>query len=188
MEDSLDKLTGRTEANFTIKEEHDTTHHQHRDHIQASDDTVSRSQVDIEKALNIIEDIPLFERTQTDIKQTLTRLDQKITKIGVFGTFSAGKSSLINALLGDNYLVSSPNPTTAATTELTYGESSSITLKSSKQLLDEINQLLEFFNQSFSSLDEFINSDITQLKSKLEKINLPLFQQLKSITTCISIC
>ena len=62
---------------------------------------MSRSQVDIEKALNIIEDIPLFERTQTDIKQTLTRLDQQITKIGVFGTFSAGKSSLINALLGD---------------------------------------------------------------------------------------
>lgn len=172
LEDSLDKLTGRTEANFTIKEENDTTQHQHRDQIQASDDTVSRSQVDIEKALNIIEDIPLFERTQTDIKQTLTRLDQQITKIGVFGTFSAGKSSLINALLGDNYLVSSPNPTTAATTELTYGESSSITLKSSKQLLDEINQLLEFFNQSFSSLDEFMNSDISQLKSKLEKNQL----------------
>ncbi|RRJ17489.1 hypothetical protein EIM20_35280, partial [Pseudomonas aeruginosa] len=70
LEDSLDKLTGRTEANFTIKEENDTTQHQHRAHIQANDDSVSRSQVDIEKALNIIEDIPLFERTQTDIKQT----------------------------------------------------------------------------------------------------------------------
>ena len=46
------------------------------------------------------------------------RLNNQITKIGVFGTFSAGKSSLINALLGGQYLVSSPNPTTAATTEL----------------------------------------------------------------------
>jgi len=140
--------------------------------LQSESDDVSSSQIDIEKALNVIEDIPLFERTQMDIKQTLTRLDQKITKIGVFGTFSAGKSSLINALLGGQYLVSSPNPTTAATTELTYGENSSITLKSSKQLLQEINQMLEYFNQSFDSLDEFINSDITQLKSKLEKNQL----------------
>ncbi|MBM6507338.1 MULTISPECIES: dynamin family protein [Staphylococcus] len=172
LEDSLDKLTGRTEANFTIKQQNDTTHHQNRDSIQSESDDVSSSQIDIEKALNVIEDIPLFERTQMDIKQTLTRLDQKITKIGVFGTFSAGKSSLINALLGGQYLVSSPNPTTAATTELTYGENSSITLKSSKQLLQEINQMLEYFNQSFDSLDEFINSDITQLKSKLEKNQL----------------
>lgn len=55
--------------------------------------------------------------------------EPKHSKIAVFGTFSAGKSSLINALLGDTYLVSSPNPTTAATTELSYGEQSYITLK-----------------------------------------------------------
>ena len=50
---------------------------------------------------------------QNDIKDTLERLENKLVKIGVFGTFSAGKSSLINALLGGQYLVSSPNPTTA---------------------------------------------------------------------------
>ena len=64
-----------------------------------------------------------------DIQDTLKRMNQNIVKIAVFGTFSAGKSSLINALLGDTYLVSSPNPTTAATTELSYGEQSYITLK-----------------------------------------------------------
>ena len=89
----------------------------------------------------------------------------------MFGTFSAGKSSLINALLGGQYLVSSPNPTTAATTELSYGEDSKITLKTQEQLLEELNQLIEYHNISFNSLEEFINSDITSLKQQLEKIN-----------------
>ncbi|RIV28109.1 hypothetical protein D2Q93_03445 [Alicyclobacillaceae bacterium I2511] len=38
--------------------------------------------------------------------------------VAVFGAFSAGKSSLINALLGDDLLVVSPNPTTAAVTRV----------------------------------------------------------------------
>ena len=93
----------------------------------------------------------------------MQRIDNKIVKIGVFGTFSAGKSSLINALLGDHYLVSSPNPTTAATTEISYGHDSQITLKTNTQLLNELNQLLEYQNVSFNSLEKFMNSNICLL-------------------------
>lgn len=99
----------------------------------------------------------------------MQRIDNKIVKIGVFGTFSAGKSSLINALLGDHYLVSSPNPTTAATTEISYGHDSQITLKTNTQLLNELNQLLEYQNVSFNSLEKFMNSNIESLKQQLEK-------------------
>ena len=91
-------------------------------------------------------------------------MDQQIVKIGVFGTFSAGKSSLINALLGDTYLVSSPNPTTAATTELSYGDSSAITLKKEEQLLAELNQLVESQQFHFDSLNDFKATDTTALK------------------------
>lgn len=100
------------------------------------------------------------------------RLNHQITKIGVFGTFSAGKSSLINALLGGQYLVSSPNPTTAATTELSYGDESQITLKSADQLLEEINNVLEYYDTSFDSLEAFIHSDLKKLKAQLEKNQL----------------
>lgn len=92
--------------------------------------------------------MPLFKRTKQDIHETLTRIDNKLIKIGVFGTFSAGKSSLINALLGEHILVSSPNPTTAAT-EISYGDESYITLKSQSQLLDEINAVVEYQDISF---------------------------------------
>ncbi|MCQ9903983.1 dynamin family protein, partial [Staphylococcus aureus] len=68
--------------------------------------------------------------------------------------------------------VSSPNPTTAATTELSYGEDSQITLKTEEQLLNELNQLIEYHNVSFESLEAFVQSDVPQLKNKLEKKQL----------------
>ena len=79
---------------------------------------------------------------------------------------------MINALLGDHYLVSSPNPTTAATTEISYGHDSQITLKTNTQLLNELNQLLEYQNVSFNSLEKFMNSNIESLKQQLEKNQL----------------
>ncbi|HCX0124319.1 TPA: dynamin family protein, partial [Staphylococcus aureus] len=97
----------------------------------------------------------------------------------VFGTFSAGKSSLINALLGEHILVSSPNPTTAATTEISYGDESYITLKSQSQLLDEINAVVEYQDMSYSTIEDFINSDLEKLKSHLNKNQLAFIQAVE---------
>lgn len=168
LDDSLDRLIGRTEANFELKKENSTAYH-HTQEQKNETMQESTQQVDIQKALDIMDEVPLFDRTKKDIKDTMHRLNNQITKIGVFGTFSAGKSSLINALLGGQYLVSSPNPTTAATTELSYGNESQITLKSSKQLLEEVNHILEYFNISYDSLEAFLDSDLKKLKAQLEK-------------------
>lgn len=178
LDDSLDKLIGRTEANFELKEENSTAYHHKHEQVN-QDEAETANQVDIQNALQVVEDVPLFERTKKDIKDTMHRLNNQITKIGVFGTFSAGKSSLINALLGGQYLVSSPNPTTAATTELSYGEESQITLKSSEQLLDEVNNVLEYYNASYDSLESFINSDLKKLKTQLEKNQLAFIDAIE---------
>ena len=171
MEDSLDKLIGRTEANYVLEDtEQATTNDEDASNHHSNVNNIN--EVNIQAALDIINPVPLFERTKKDIKDTIERLDNKLVKIGVFGTFSAGKSSLINALLGGQYLVSSPNPTTAAATELSYGENSQITLKTEEQLLSELNQLIEYHDVSFDTLDSFINSDIQRLKRKLEKNQL----------------
>ena len=178
LDDSLDKLIGRTEANFELKEENSTAYHHKHEQVN-HDKAETANQVDIQNALQVVEDVPLFDRTKKDIKDTMHRLNNQITKIGVFGTFSAGKSSLINALLGGQYLVSSPNPTTAATTELSYGEESQITLKSSEQLLDEVNNVLEYYNASYDSLESFINSDLKKLKTQLEKNQLAFIDAIE---------
>ncbi|MEK4071240.1 dynamin family protein [Staphylococcus sp. FSL C8-0035] len=178
LDDSLDKLIGRTEANFELKEENSTAYHHKHEQVN-HDEAETANQVDIQNALQVVEDVPLFDRTKKDIKDTMHRLNNQITKIGVFGTFSAGKSSLINALLGGQYLVSSPNPTTAATTELSYGEESRITLKSSEQLLDEVNNVLEYYNASYDSLESFINSDLKKIKTQLEKNQLAFIDAIE---------
>lgn len=178
LDDSLDKLIGRTEANFELKEENSTAYHHKHEQVN-QDEAETANQVDIQNALQVVEDVPLFERTKKDIKDTMHRLNNQITKIGVFGTFSAGKSSLINALLGGQYLVSSPNPTTSATTELSYGEESQITLKSSEQLLDEVNNVLEYYNASYDSLESFINNDLKKLKTQLEKNQLAFIDAIE---------
>ncbi|MFW2674462.1 dynamin family protein, partial [Staphylococcus aureus] len=85
----------------------------------------------------------------------------------------------INALLGEHILVSSPNPTTAATTEISYGDESYITLKSQSQLLDEINAVVEYQDISFSTIEEFINWDLEKLKSHLNKNQLAFIQAVE---------
>ena len=169
--DSLDKLIDRTETHYKLNQSIISSTNDLDEDITSTKDTTTHH-FDIQKALAIIEPVPLFNKTKQDIKATLQRIDNKIVKIGVFGTFSAGKSSLINALLGDHYLVSSPNPTTAATTEISYGHDSQITLKTNTQLLNELNQLLEYQNVSFNSLEKFMNSNIESLKQQLEKNQL----------------
>ncbi|HCV8128460.1 TPA: dynamin family protein [Staphylococcus aureus] len=169
LDESLDKLVDRQETTYQVATDNAQDN---RDHQQLNQNTATNMSIDIQKALDIISDVPLFKRTKQDIHETLTRIDNKLIKIGVFGTFSAGKSSLINALLGEHILVSSPNPTTAATTEISYGDESYITLKSQSQLLDEINAVVEYQNISFSTIEDFINSDLEKLKSHLNKNQL----------------
>lgn len=180
LDDSLDKLIDRTEIKYTKEELEQperkekaskTTHNDKEENIDLSV---------IKKGIEIIEPVPLFQQTKDDLNAAIERMDQQIVKIGVFGTFSAGKSSLINALLGDNYLVSSPNPTTAATTELSYGDSSAITLKKEEQLLAELNQLVETQQFHFDNLNDFKDTDTTALKNSLKKEQLAFVNAVKS--------
>ncbi|MCU5745508.1 dynamin family protein [Staphylococcus sp. SQ8-PEA] len=179
LHDSLDKLIDRTEIQYqpssTTEVSNDEQHHNDSSGVDSTQDRTN----EIVNGLNTIKDIPLFEQTKKDIAATLSRLEDKVIKIGVFGTFSAGKSSLINALLGDSYLVSSPNPTTAATTELTYGEDSAITLKSEEQLLEELNDVFELHDESFSSIESFVSSNTKKLKTKLEKNQLAFINAIE---------
>lgn len=176
LDESLDKLIGRQETTYQVATDNAQDN---RDNQQLNQNTATTNMsIDIQKALDIISDVPLFKRTKQDIHETLTRIDNKLIKIGVFGTFSAGKSSLINALLGEHILVSSPNPT-AATTEISYGDESYITLKSQSQLLDEINAVVEYQDMSYSTIEDFINSDLEKLKSHLNKNQLAFIQAVE---------
>ncbi|WP_274311742.1 dynamin family protein [Staphylococcus hyicus] len=178
LDDSLDKLIDRTLITYEPKPftNVDSVEKVHQGY---NTNQVESNRDKIETALHLLQDIPLFQSTKNNINQTLKRIDRQLIKIGVFGTFSAGKSSLINALLGDSYLVSSPNPTTAATTEITYGSQNSITFKSPSTLLAEINDVSEVAGYSFQSIEDFLKSDTSKLKLKIDKNRLAFIHAIE---------
>lgn len=59
---------------------------------------------------------------EASLRELMGRIQQENFKVIVIGKFSTGKSSLINALLGDEVLPDSLNPCTAYINEVTYGE------------------------------------------------------------------
>lgn len=61
-------------------------------------------------------------RRHASLNYLINRINQENFKVLVIGKFSTGKSSLINALLGDDVLPDSLNPCTAYINEVTYGE------------------------------------------------------------------
>lgn len=179
MDDSLDRLIDRQQIDYhpTAQGEAHEVEQQPTQTKQHS--TAITSTAEIEAVLTALKNIPLFQNTIDNIHNMMQRMHHQTIKIGVFGTFSAGKSSLINALLGDRYLTSSPNPTTAATTELTYGDQSSITFKSPEQLLQEINHVTQVAQQQFDSIDAFLNFDTAKIKEKVDKDKIAFLEAVE---------
>ncbi|MCQ6560315.1 dynamin family protein [Paenibacillus mendelii] len=88
------------------------------------------------------------------------RLQRSRFTIALFGAFSAGKSSLANALLGDAVLPVSPNPTTAAvnrivppTDERPHG-SASVWMKSKEAMIGDLSYSLALLGEDVTGLGE----------------------------------
>lgn len=179
MEDSLDRLIDRTEIQYQVKtnDEQVMTTAQKETAMAKDVSVIDNEQID--QALTIVKNIPLFKSSVKNIEATRARMQDQKVKIGVFGTFSAGKSSLINALLGDSYLTSSPNPTTAATTEIAYGDTHHITFKTPETLLQEINDVFELEGQQFDRIETFLEANTDKLKGRIEKSRLAFIHAIE---------
>ena len=75
----------------------------------------------IRQAIKIAESLPWLESIKRSFQQALEEDDHAPLKVAVLGGFSTGKSSLINAWIGDNLLSVGDIPVTANVTVLKYG-------------------------------------------------------------------
>ncbi|WP_051291446.1 dynamin family protein [Fictibacillus gelatini] len=105
----------------------------------------------LKQVSDIIRSVSGLENSAADMERFAERIESREFTVSLFGAFSAGKSSFANALLGDDLLPVSPNPTTAtinqikpATNEIPHG-TVFVVLKSEDSLLSEINQSLSHF-------------------------------------------
>lgn len=121
--------------------------------------------------INRIESASIIKRTLLEKKKSLETNEYTIA---LFGAFSAGKSSFINALIGKNLMPVSAHPTTATITRvlpppsLEYNQKVEITVKTAKDLADE---MMDAFDLPSFSVENF-EKEIKKLKKKVNSPNL----------------
>ena len=117
----------------------------------------------IDQTLNVIEDLPAFEKILAELRDKQKRLENRELTIALFGAFSAGKSSFSNALFGEQILPVSPNPTTAVINRISpINETHShgtvvITLKNETALINDILNMTREFSPKNLNFHEYIN-------------------------------
>ncbi|MCL6515682.1 dynamin family protein [Alicyclobacillus sp.] len=93
-----------------------------------------------------------------EVEELRDRIRAATKMVAVFGAFSAGKSSLINALLGEPVLVVSPNPTTAAVTQvagrLPDGAQARVHFKTAAQVWEDVEQAMRFLSRPAADLED----------------------------------
>jgi predicted GTPase len=69
-----------------------------------------------------------FDRDLVDLTKAMTSLKQGVFRLMVLGDMKRGKSTFLNALIGENLLPSDVNPCTALLTVLRYGPEKKVTV------------------------------------------------------------
>ncbi|WP_416349621.1 dynamin family protein [Mammaliicoccus lentus] len=179
LDESIDKLIDRT----YIKIEDLNINNNEAKVKKTSENIIEHKESNmalLKEKVQTLSDLPIYQSEVTNIKNQIERMDENITKIAVFGTFSAGKSSLINAILKRPILLSSPNPTTASITEISYGNTQEVLFKTYDQLLEEINHITEFANQSYESIESFIKDKNIKSHPSLSSNHLAFFEAIET--------
>ena len=136
-----------------------------------------------DKYNNYLKDtIALLTTLDIDIntQQTIIkRIDTTELIVPVVGGFSAGKSTLINHFLGDEFLSTNLTPETALATELRYDAKNYIQAIKSDESFDifELNQSNEIKENAskYKYLKLYLNNDKLKLIEPLVLVDMPGF-------------
>ncbi|WP_404442336.1 dynamin family protein [Sutcliffiella horikoshii] len=118
-----------------------------------------------------------FQTMVEDLSKRAKKIENQTFTVALFGAFSAGKSSLANALFGEKVLPVSPNPTTASINKISPVSKENphgtvcVQMKTAEQLLQDVKQALFLFNTDITGLEE-AGSTIKRLISKNEHLEL----------------
>ncbi|TVT29566.1 hypothetical protein FO441_04590 [Salinicoccus cyprini] len=174
LDDEMDKLD-LTEAISRDFEEEASDTHDYKDsmadgRIEEMDTAYYRQLVDI------LKDHPRYSDYRSIITDKLERIDQGAVNISVFGGFSAGKTTFINALMGGAHLTTSPNPTTATITEITGSGGSHARYKTEADLVQSLQVIT---NHEGSTVADFLPW-IRRSRSKVKEAHIPFIDGILS--------
>lgn len=114
-----------------------------------------------------------IRKLSDDIHQVYNAANSKEFTIGVIGDFSVGKSTFVNALLGDRVVPVSANPCTAIITKIKYGKKPKAIVEYSD------NRKVEMTYEDFITFSSFNISDFKERNSSQE---IERFKDIKYAT------
>ncbi|KEK24762.1 dynamin family protein [Bacillus gaemokensis] len=124
----------------------------------------------VRQAEIILEPLPTLKHLHQEVVGKRKRVEAKQFTVALFGAFSAGKSSFANALLGENVLPVSPNPTTATinqilpvTEEKPHG-TVVVQFKSKQALLEDMKAVYKLFHCEIATFEEALSQIDTILQ------------------------
>ncbi len=129
-------------------------------HTQTFFESKEKAAQKLEAAVTYINKKGLSE-IEHSLKEKASRLHQKTYRITLFGAFSAGKSSIANALLGEHFLPVSANPTTASVHYIQAPDNNhshrsvEIFYKSEQDIVDDMNDILRPANLTLASVEDW---------------------------------
>lgn len=118
------------------------------------------------------------------LKDKLLQLENRTFQIAIFGAFSAGKSSFLNAMIGEKIFPASPTPTTAVINKLTGVTAEKkhgcveVAFKTEQKILQEINELLKPFSiraDHFADLQKALITSLEQTGNVMTERRLKTF-------------
>ncbi|SIS37295.1 dynamin family protein [Salimicrobium flavidum] len=164
-------LQSRKKEDFSSALELDTD--QRLEQMEESEEEASEYQgarADIqhraEKALSVLSDYEFLKPYHRSISEKMERIENQTFTVALFGAFSAGKSSFINALLGKDYLPTSPNPTTASINRVMAPEEGHPNETATVYFLTEEELIRSFDFLDVTSLEEIKEFDTTLLETR----------------------
>lgn len=146
----------------------------------------------LKEVKGITEKYPLSKDLKSQMEGLETEMAQFAIKLPIVGGFNAGKSSLINTFLGDDFLPVEVLPETAIAAEVKYGSNKVIAhdynSNQTEYALDQIKDidsgrykyieiLLE--NEKLKDLEDIILVDMPGFDSGIAEHNKAIFQYLK---------
>lgn len=163
VDESVDKLTDRKYVTFEMHDEKTSDSPNVKKVTTIINEDLNKSNL----ILDQLSHVAYFKTDIEKINSQIERLNKNITKIVVFGAFSAGKSAMINALLKEEILISSPNPTTASITEIQYGDKNYVTFKLEKDILKSLNDMMLTSTLEVPSISHWIK----RFRGKIHQLN-----------------
>lgn len=138
----------------------------------------------------VVEKVPGFIDMAHYLRKKAKRLDEQEFTVALFGAFSAGKSSFSNALIGENILPVSPNPTTATINRICPvgpgkdDETADVILKTMDRMTEDVKRSfdalgisVETLDDAFVKTDEALNTKLTDDKLHIHKAFIEAFKQ-----------